>query len=323
MNNSTENIQLKLTEELDELEELNELNELDELEELEELPFIPKYKNLVLSGGSVKGISHIGAIKRLVEVGLLDLKKIDGLAGSSVGSIIALLIVLGFNIDEIWQFAYMIDMKRLINPNLLIVFKKCGIETGQLIHNIFEEILTKKTGIKHINFRQLYEITKIHLTIVGSCLTTKEVVYYDHINYPNFKVSTAVRISISIPGLFIPVIIDGKKYIDGAILNNYAMNLFDDKIDTTIGILICNEYNTDYTYFEEYPVAVMNLFMYNYYQKTADQYRDNTIYINKVPKNISIISFDIDEKNKIDLMECGVAAVNDFIKRTNQDILKN
>jgi predicted acylesterase/phospholipase RssA len=275
----------------------------------------PKYENLVLSGGSIKSISQVGAIKKLIDEKLLDLSKLKSLAGTSAGSLIGLLIVLGFNIDEIWNFIYYLDMGNMVKPDILLFLRKCGVETGQIIYNLIEEILTKKTGTKHINFRQLYEITNIHFIVVGSCLTTKEAVYYDHVNTPNFKVSMAIRISISIPGFFIPIIIDNKKYVDGGLLNNYPMNLFEDRMEETIGILNCNEYNTDYRYPEEYFMAIMNLFMYNYYEKTSRQYANNTIYINKSIDGISMISFNLDYQAKIDLFNCGVEAVEEFIKR--------
>ena len=157
----------------------------------------PQYKNLVLSGGSVKGIAHIGALKKLVDEKLIVLNKLKAVAATSVGSLFALLIVLGFSIEEIWNFILYLDMKKMVNPDFFLFLKKCGFDNGQIIYNLFEEILTKKTNIKHINFRQLHELTKIHLTVVGSCLTTKEPVYYDHINTPNFKVSiTALIVTI-------------------------------------------------------------------------------------------------------------------------------
>nr|URM62270.1 patatin phospholipase [Mimivirus sp.] len=62
----------------------------------------------------------------------------------------------------------------MVNPDLLLILNKCGIDTGKIIYDLFEEILFSKTNNKHINFRQLYEITKIHFTVVGSCLTTKK-----------------------------------------------------------------------------------------------------------------------------------------------------
>lgn len=275
----------------------------------------PQYKNLVLSGGSIKSISQIGAIKKLIDEKLIDISKLKALAGTSAGSLIGLLIVLGFSIDEIWEFIYCLNMGNMVKPDILLFLRKCGVETGQIIHNLIEEILTKKTGIKHINFRQLYEITNVHFTVVGSCLTTKQIIYYDHINTPNFKVSMAIRISIGIPGFFIPITIENKKYIDGGVLNNYPMNLFDDKLEETIGILICNEFNTNYKYPEQYFMAVMNLFMYNYYEKTAKQYASNTIYINKTIDGVSMVNFDIDNNIKIELYNCGIEAVEEFIKK--------
>lgn len=278
-------------------------------------PIEPKYKNLVLSGGSVKGIAHVGVIKKLIDEKLIDLQCLKAVAGTSAGSMFGILIVLGFTIDEIWNFIYCLDMGKMVKPDFFIFLKKCGIETGQIIYNLFEEILTKKTGIKHINFRQLYEITKKHFIVVGSCLTTKQVVYYDYINTPNFKVSTAIRISISMPGFFTPVVIDNKKYVDGGVLNNYPMNLFKDKIEETIGVLICNAYDTDYKYPEEYPMAIINLFMYNYYNKFHDQYSENTIYVNETPKELSLFNFNIDNKMKTMLYDHGITSCEEFIKK--------
>lgn len=278
----------------------------------------PKYRNLVISGGSVKGISHIGAVKHLIDEKLLDFSKLKSVAGTSAGSLFGLLIVLGFEIEEIWNFIYCLDMKKIVKPDFFMFLNKCGVESGQTIHNLFEEILTKKTGIKHINFRQLFELTKIHFIVVGSCLTTKEVIYYDHINTPTFKVSMAIRISISMPGFFVPVTIDDKKYIDGGILNNYPMNLFEDRIDETIGILICNEYSTNYNYPEEYFMAVMNLFMHNYYQKTFEQYKENTIYVKESPENVNAFNFNVDSKTKLNLYNNGIASAEEFVKRLNE-----
>nr|AEX62857.1 putative patatin-like phospholipase [Moumouvirus Monve] len=126
----------------------------------------------------------------------------------------------------------------------------------------------------------------------------KKPIYYDYINTPNFKVSMAIRISIGMPLFFAPIDIDGNKYIDGAILDNYPISLFNKELDKTIGILICNEYNTNYKYFEQYFFAVINLFMHQYYLKTADQYVENTICVNKSPDNVFIFNFDLDNETK-------------------------
>ena len=277
----------------------------------------PRYKNLVMSGGSIRGISLIGAIKELVDKKLIDLKKLKAVTGTSAGSMLGTLIVVGMSIEEIWEFVCNFDGSKMVNPDPLLFLQKCGMETGQTIHNFFEDLITEKTGIRHINFRQLYELSKIHFTIVGTCLTTKEIVYFDHLLTPNEKVSVALRISIGIPGFFMPFPLRGKKYIDGGVLNNYAMNLFKDKLDETIGIMICSEYNTNYRYPEEYFMAIINLLLYHFYQRSAEQYKNNTIYVKEPTENVSMLNFDIGTEIKTKLYHCGIIAATEFIKENN------
>ena len=54
---------------------------------------------LSLSGGGIKGVSHIGAIKALDEAGI----KFDYISGTSSGSIVATLYACGYNTDEIYN----------------------------------------------------------------------------------------------------------------------------------------------------------------------------------------------------------------------------
>jgi predicted acylesterase/phospholipase RssA len=330
--NSDENIIIVSSDNENETQIIDDVNIImstssEKVEDIKKEQFIlqtePKYKNLVLSGGSTRGISEIGAVKKLIDDNLLDLKKLKAVAGTSAGSMFGLLIVLGFTVDEIWNFIYWLDMEKLVDPDFFMFLKKCGVETGRIIYNFFEDILTKKTGIKHINFKQLYEITKIHFTVVGSCLTTKKAVYYDHINTPNFKVSMAIRISIGMPGFFTPVVINNNKYIDGGVINNYPMNLFADKLDETIGILIRNDYSTVYEYPEEYFMAVINLFLHQYFEKMVEKYSENTISIEEKSDNRSIFNFSIDNETKIRLFDTGVEAAKKFIEKlsTNNKII--
>jgi NTE family protein len=277
----------------------------------------PKYVNIVLSGGSTKGIAHIGALKKLIDSNLLDLKKIRGLASTSAGSLLGILVVLGFDIDAIWSFIKNIDFNKLISPNPILFIENCGcgMDTGEKIESIIKDILYRVTGDANISFKNLYEITHISYTVVGSCLTTKEAVYFNHINYPDFPVYLGVRISMGIPGLFTPIILpeNNNKYIDGVMTDNYPIELFHDELDKTIGILICNDYNTDYKYPEEYFQAIMNLFFYMAYKKDHDKYKENTIYIKKNVSDVSIFNFNVDISKKIILYESGMAAAEEFI----------
>lgn len=276
-----------------------------------------KYYNLVLSGGGIKSISQLGAIKQLIDSGYLTLSEIKSIAGTSAGAIISILLTLGFTVDEIWDFIMKLNIPKLVEPNILIFLDKMGIESGQKIYDVIEGIIHKKTGIKHINFRQLYEITGINLTVVGSCLTTREAVYFNHLNYPNFKVSMAVRISISIPFFFTPVVIDNLTYIDGGVTDNYPMKLFMDDLEHTIGILICDEYSTSYIYPDEYIMAILNLITYNYYRYQIFENSQNTIKINQKILNISLFHFNVDDDLKMKLFNLGIESTLDYLNNTH------
>ncbi|HAU8297211.1 patatin-like phospholipase family protein [Vibrio parahaemolyticus] len=73
--------------------------------------------NAVFEGGGAKGIAHIGALKAIEQYNL----KIDKLAGTSAGSIIATMIALGYSADELY------------NPET---------QTGKLPHNLKTIILS-------------------------------------------------------------------------------------------------------------------------------------------------------------------------------------
>lgn len=275
-----------------------------------------KYTNLVLSGGGTKGIAHIGAIQTLIDKKLLDLSKLKGVAGSSAGALAGLLIVLGFDMINILNFVMCLDMKRLIRPDMTLFLTKCGIDNGSIIFDLIEEILTRATGIKHITFKQLYDLTGINFTITGTCLTDSTAMYYNHINTPHFKVSVATRISISVPILFVPVDIGGKKYIDGSALDNFPMDLFESEMENTIGIYLCIEYDMTYNCPEQFLRALMHLVMKNYYAKDCTKYAKNIISVMK-PNNVSSdmmsdFSFDIDNEMKKMIYQSGIDAATQF-----------
>lgn len=61
---------------------------------------VNKIKNLIFEGGGIKGIGYLGAIERLSEQGL-NLDNIERVGGTSAGAIMALLLGLNYQIDEL------------------------------------------------------------------------------------------------------------------------------------------------------------------------------------------------------------------------------
>jgi predicted acylesterase/phospholipase RssA len=191
-------------------------------------------KNIVFSGGGIKILAQIGAFKALVEHHLTD--TIESYAGVSAGSLISLGLVLGYNINELKDIMIGLDILKIIDinaDNILNYLNDYGLDSGDKLLNAIEVVIKKKTSNPKITFAELYAITKKKLIVVVSNLTQSVSEYLDHITTPDMEVSFAIRMSCCYPYYFTPIKHNGCCYIDGALLDNYPIQVFDleDKVE--------------------------------------------------------------------------------------------
>ena len=72
-----------------------------------------KIKNLVISGGGVSGIGFLGIIKYLDDHNIIS--NIETYVGTSIGSIICLLLLIGYKHNEIYDFCISFNLEKLID----------------------------------------------------------------------------------------------------------------------------------------------------------------------------------------------------------------
>ncbi|OGW92249.1 MAG: hypothetical protein A3D28_02690 [Omnitrophica bacterium RIFCSPHIGHO2_02_FULL_63_14] len=156
---------------------------------------------LALGSGAAYGLAHIGVIRALERAHI----PIDIISGSSIGGLIgavyclhgdsALLEKTALDVNRFWKLAQMLDLH-------LVPLR--GLFSGRLVMRHFHSTLGNKT----------FEDCRIPLKIVGSNLTTRRV----HV-FESGPLSDAVRVSISIPAIFEPVVREGEIYVDGGIMS--------------------------------------------------------------------------------------------------------
>lgn len=228
-------------------------NEIDK-----ELEFILKKNNydnktiLVLSGGGVKGIAHIGAMKALEELG--HLKHINIIAGTSVGALIGCLYNIGYTPDELHDFLTMFDINKMKSVNPRNMLKVYGIDDGSNILVVLRKMFISKKIDPDITFKNLYKKTNKKLIVTTSCINDKKIYYLSYDTYPDMKVIDGVRMSISVPIYFSPVIYDEKMFIDGGCIDNYPINLFKNELNKVIGVYVTStiEYAKEINNLEDY-----------------------------------------------------------------------
>jgi NTE family protein len=165
---------------------------------------------LVLSGGGLKGLAHIGVFKALEERGLAP-----GLVvGSSIGSMIGAAWCSGTTVRQmedralrvrrrdVFQVAHT-DMafRRLQAPAL---YRREPLEA--LIHNLVGDVT-----FRDLPCRLLVNTTDLHSGMQ---------VMWGLPGLLGARVADAVAASCALPGLFPPQTIQGRAYVDGAVVEN-------------------------------------------------------------------------------------------------------
>lgn len=201
-------------------------------------------KVLVISGGGLKGLAGLGSLKCLLEHNIS--KSFDTLAGSSAGAVICFLFNIGYSPQDIYDVLEQIDFTQLIKyiePENLLTDPCFGVSSPEPIMYCIYKFMKNKNINKNITFSQLYEITKTNLIITGTCINDITIKYFSHTTTPNMQILKALRITISIPFIFRPYHYDNKFWVDGGVMNNFPIDLFNDKLDEVIGIYIDDVYD--------------------------------------------------------------------------------
>lgn len=243
---------------------------------------IPKSKlitNLVLCGGGVRGIAHVGALKALDEKGVL--KSIKNISGSSIGGIIGCLISIGYTPTELYNFIDVFDLAKCKSKHMSDIFTEFGIDNGKNFNCIMQKLFKQKNISPDITFNDLYKLNGIKLFLTTVCINDKSAVYLSNDTVPNMKLIDGLRMTASFPFWFVPVSYKNKLYIDGGCIDNYPISVFADDLDSTIGLYLITikEYKKSITNIEEYFSSLIECLNESVHMTTINGTLKNTIKI--------------------------------------------
>tara|TARA_B100001093_G_scaffold464584_1_gene481596 strand:+ start:8811 stop:9725 length:915 start_codon:yes stop_codon:yes gene_type:complete len=294
-----------------------------------------KIKNLVFSGGQIKGLSYAGVLKALYEKGYSS--DIKNVLGVSSGAIFGLAFSLKLTISQIIEIVHKLDIFNLNNisyESFFDFFNTYGIDNCDRINKFIKILLKRKTKNENITFKELYEITKINLIIMGTNLTKKREEFFNHEKTPNMPIWIAIRISINVPVYFEKYEYNKCLYIDGGIICNYPMYYFDNDKENTIGIALqdISKPKNKSNYFK-YIYSILNLLIQNTEKIMYKKYYKKTIFL-KIKYNVTDFDFTLETKKY--LINEGYQQtikflenieynneINIVVKNTLDDLIKN
>ena len=151
---------------------------------------------LVLGGGAVRGFAHIGVIKTLEAHGIVP----DMVVGTSAGSVVGALYAGGYSGFELQKIAFQLEQESVGDW----VLPDRGFIKGEMLQNFINKALQN---------RPIERLNKSFAAVTTE-LQTGELAVFRRGN-----TGMAVRASSSVPGVFQPVNIGGKEYVDGGLVS--------------------------------------------------------------------------------------------------------
>lgn len=154
-----------------------------------------KKVGLALGSGGWRGLAHLGVIKVLEENNI----PIDYICGSSIGALMGGMYAYFGNVDKIIEIVNGIGYRDLLTV-LSDPFSRLGLIKGKKIIDYLDG-LVKKAKIEDL---------KIPFIATAVDIVSGETIYLD-----KGSLASAMRASISIPLVFAPVEMEGRKLMDG------------------------------------------------------------------------------------------------------------
>lgn len=191
---------------------------------------------LVLGGGGARGSAHIGVIRKLEELRI----PVDYVAGTSIGSLVGAMLATGMTADELdammlgldWEDLFTDDTARADQPfrrkrddNLALFGPKVGVGkdasllpagaiAGQKISFLFEKMVRERTQTTDFD-----DLPIPYRAVAADIATGAQVVMAQG------DLAVAMRASMSVPGVFDPVVYGEHLLVDGGIVNNLPVDV--------------------------------------------------------------------------------------------------
>jgi NTE family protein len=191
---------------------------------------------LVLSGGGARGFAHVGVLKALEEARV----PVDFIVGTSMGAIIGGLYASGMNADELERELIAVDWGNLFDRR----------EPRQLLSQRRKEEDFEFAPMLQIGFRDgefrlpsgAVSTRSLEMLLRRYTLTTRHLATFNQLPTPFRAVATdmetgkavvmdrgdlaaALRASMSVPGVFSPLEVNGKILGDGGLVNNLPVDV--------------------------------------------------------------------------------------------------
>ena len=282
---------------------------------------------LVLSGGGVKGLAHLGTLQIIDSLNI----PIDYISGTSIGAIAAALYATGHSAEEIEYITYNSKWNEIFNQNRdrnnLYYFQKMDRDNFQLSFIIKDLKPTPPVALStgQYSFEYLAELFASYdhlnnfnnMKIPFRCNATN-ILTGEEVVFKNGTISKALRSSTSIPTVFAPVKYKNQLLVDGGVVNNIPTNLVKDMgADFTIGVNLSNNKSNEIK--DVFDMLSKSIGLYGK-ENASKNIKEIDILISPDLPSVNVINFENSLMNKLKAKgkQSAYSNINKFINLKNQ-----
>jgi NTE family protein len=281
-------------------------------------------KHIVISGGGPTGLTYYGVLKESNNMGLWKYEDIKTMYGTSVGSMLAVILCLQYDWETIddylikrpWNNVFKFNMHYILDS-----YSKRGIFNIKIIEEIFSPLFKGKDISIDVTMKEFYELTNKELHLFSTEINNYELIDFSYKTHPDWKLIEVIYCSSCLPIMFSPYLIDDECYCDGGMLCNYSLEKCIENganPDEIIGISnfekkTNNKITDNSTLFDYFMLLLKNLSKNkNAYTSIPNEYIIETD--NKALYNFYSSSNDSNERIK--LIEDGIR----LVRKRNEDV---
>lgn len=259
---------------------------------------------LLLSSGGIKGYVYLGIWKYLQEQNI----SIRIFSGVSIGAVFSMLFILGFSFEEIYDVLMNINLLNMFDFDFTNFFSTYGMVNIEKLNNFIIKKINEKGYHENVTFQEIYEKTNCELHTYSVCVNTNKLERFDKDNTPDYPIWSAVKMSMSIPLIFPPILYNNKYYVDGAVQDGFPMNNYDKS--TTIPCIVCEKPSEQ--------IANIFDFINNTYKSSRNQTfsSDDVCYI--YPP-ISMLKINIKNEEIDNLITIGYNSIQTWLNKNKLD----
>ena len=206
----------------------------------------------LFGGGAIRGLAYSGAIRAMEELGM----EYDIIGGSSVGSIIAALMAVGYKSYEIENFFMKVNFD-LFKDIHFGIGKPFALSKGEIFMDWLNELLKNKVeGClgERVTFRDIQK----ELVILTTDIRHFSPQIFSRKSTPDFEVARAIKVSSSMPGLMAPFKYDDKELVDGDLQKASPMWRLSEEFNNSQSRILEYRLEGDYNKDEKNPISFIN-----------------------------------------------------------------